>query len=131
MTDSYRGGHDDSYSKRWPSEFSTDQSVEDCTPYLELRKRTDCEGDEDIWGFLLQATEESGPSCLDEEVKDWCEGKLIRDFEAEARKERQRRAAWLDDRGSSHLRNDKALRKYPNPLSAATLYGLLKAPVSY
>lgn len=82
------------------------------------------DNDDDKWGFLLQDSEEVGPSTPLEEVISFCQDPWLENFDEEIQSKATRRAAWLDDRCL------KGVRKHQNPLSAAQLYEHLKTPVS-
>lgn len=131
MGDSTQRDHSRRYytTRRWDPGPSRDESVEECSPYFQLRKTAEWQGnEEDVWGFLLQASPESGPSWLVEQVKAFCEDERLENSEEELNRRIRRRVAWIDDRSFSG--NAGAFREYRNPLTAASLQEQLGVPVT-
>lgn len=130
MPDEDRRRH--GYVKSWSPVFGAEPRCEEETPYVEQPIWIESQAVEfgDLLGFVLQYSEELGPDWHVEEVKKFCQGAWLKDFESEVRTQPLRRAAWLDDRRTFHGTNAGDFRAYENPLSAASLYRHLKQPVS-
>lgn len=116
------------FAKSWSPIFATDKTIEDDTPWIESRPRLAGGEEDDEVGFLLQDSEESGPSSRVEQVKRFCQLGWLDDFESEAQVRSQRQAAWLDFR-TSFPGSSGGVRRYQNPLSPAALHRHLKTPV--
>jgi len=126
MSDDSRRSH--RFAKSWSPVFATDQTIEDDTPWIESRPRLAINEEDDELGFLLQDSQESGPSSHVEQVKRFCQREWLNNFESEAEARGQRQAAWLDFR-TSFPGSSGGVRRYQNPSSPGTLHRHLKAPV--
>lgn len=115
--------------KCWNLRFSSDRGVEECNPWIASRQARNEDEDDDELGFLLEDSEELGPSRHVEEVKQFCRDTWLDNFESEPRTTHRRQAAWLDDR-TSFPRSKEGVRIYQNPLSPGSLYQQLRASVS-
>ena len=109
----------DCYAEEWSRLFSNEQNSEESNSHLESRR--DINPDVDELSISLRESEESGSSCLVEEILEFCDGARIEDLELDAKREGQHRHAWLDDR-SSRVTSIDGVRTYKNPLTAAALY---------
>lgn len=116
------------FAKSWNRIFATDQNAEPDTPWIESRPIPTISEEDDVLGFLLQDSEESGPSRRVEQVRRFCQREWLVHFESEAQKRSKRQAAWLDFR-TSLPGSSGGVRRYRNPSSPATLYRHLKTPV--
>ena len=119
----------DCCAKEWHPLFSKHADFEDSKFYLETRREIVRDGDE-LEDFL-QDFEESGPgtSYLIEELQEFCQGTSLDHLKSSTGLAGQRRAAWLDDRMWCSEGSGKFVRDYQNPLTATSLYQILKAPV--
>jgi len=129
MSNEERGYCHDWYAKEWDPIFSTNRDFIDYQSYVESRRRPDAEGNN--LGIFLQDYEDSVPSCKVEEVEEFCEDTCLDDLKSVDGAVNQLRAAWLDHRSIPRFGRDSeaCVREYQNPLSASTLYQLLKEPV--
>jgi len=109
----------DCHAKEWHRLFSNGQNSEGGNSHFESRRDINADGDE--LSIFLRESEKSGPSSLVEEILEFCDGERIEDLESDAKREGQRRAAWLDDR-SSPVTSIEGVRIYKNPLTPAALY---------
>jgi len=117
------------FAKSWNPIFGTYQTFDDdVTPWIDGRNRPSISEEDDELGFLLQDSEESGPSSHVEQVKRFFQGRWLGDFESEAEAQSKRQAAWLDCR-TSFPGSSGGVRRYQNPLSPSTLHQHLKAEV--
>jgi hypothetical protein len=109
-------------AKQWNRQFSIDQDAEIRSFWQETKRFIRGEGDE--LGFLFDDFEESGSWCLAEQIREFCRGEHLEDFESEGTiRKWQGQVAWADERARSG-----DVRMHKN-LSAVALYRLLKAPV--
>jgi hypothetical protein len=122
MTDPQREFPPGWNAKQWNLQFSIDQDAE-IRSFWQEKKRFIRRGGHEL-SFLLDDSEESGSSCLAEEIREFCRWEHVEDFDSEGTiTEGQRQVAWFDERTKSgHVRMHKNL-------SAVALYHLLKAPV--
>ena len=108
-------------AKRWDPLFSNDRDVQDSSRWREKRRNI---RRSDELSFLLDDVEEPDSSCLSEEVREFCRGEQVEDFESgKTNPEGQRQAAWVDDRARSGSDRPRA------DLPAIELYHLLQIPV--
>lgn len=110
-------------AKQWNQQFSINQDAKIHGFWQETKRTIGGESDDEL-SILLGDFEESGTSCLAEEMRDFCRGESMEDFESEgAIAEGKRQVVWFDERSRS---GDVKMHKN---LSAVALDRLLKAPV--
>jgi len=122
MADAQREFPLDWDAKQWNPRFSIDKYSEIRSFWQDTKRSIRGEGD--ALSFLFDDFEESGSSCLKEEIREFCKGELEEDFESEGDiRKGQHQVAWFDGRAKSG-----DVRTHEN-LSAVELYRLLKEPV--
>jgi len=127
MTDEIRRCIPLCYTKKWHPLFLEEPRFEERDSYLKSRLGVDADGDE--LDIFLRDFEEQSPSSLVEEIRDFCKGTPIPNFESEVGNEDQRRGAWLNDWSCRHLTSSEGVRRYENPLTPAALYRHLNKEV--
>jgi hypothetical protein len=130
MNNGSRRYHAHRYAKKWSYNFADKQSLVNpdlCDFWIDQRPALDSDDEDDELGYLVEDSEEAGPSWPVEQLRKYCHGTWLENFVSEVRSKGQRRAAWLDNRSSQ--RQTGHVRAYQNPLSAAELYRHLRAPV--
>ncbi|OCK76055.1 hypothetical protein K432DRAFT_307225 [Lepidopterella palustris CBS 459.81] len=118
----------DFFAKEWDPEFSKDRKFKKDWSYVEYKRR-DLNADGDGISIFLQEFEDSVPSCIVEDISEFCKDVRLDDIQIGATRAGtaiQRRAAWLDDR-SLCVEKHGCVREYENPLTAIQLYQMLKA----
>ncbi|OCK74043.1 hypothetical protein K432DRAFT_311503 [Lepidopterella palustris CBS 459.81] len=112
------------FAKKRDPEPSEDGKVKENGSHLEWKRGNDADGD-DIRLFV-QDFEDSVPSCIVEEVTQFCQDARLEDLISGTGTAGQRRVAWLDDRSFSSLMSSGSIREYKNRLTATELYHHLK-----
>jgi hypothetical protein len=111
------------FAKKWDPAFLTNRTFGgEPETHAELGRRLDQDGDG--LTIFLQDSESLVPSCITEEVEEFCVGSSL---ELNTPSAVQRRTVWFDERLSKSTSDGHANR--PNRLTAVELYELLKASV--
>ncbi|KAF2182121.1 hypothetical protein K469DRAFT_245084 [Zopfia rhizophila CBS 207.26] len=116
------------FSKKWNLEALKDGKFKENKSHLKWKRGSNAE-DDDTHLFLqefLQDSEDSAPSCIVEEVTQFCQAARLTDLKSGMGPAGQRRVAWLDDRSFSSLESRGSVREYKDRLTATELYQHLK-----